>query len=190
MGDLFTYPLSSEIWGTVSDWGMIVVTIVSVALLWRTLKAQEDVMKLQLKATRIANEEYRRNNLPIFTVSYKNIKATIEDQNVTSIIDIEIKLSNSFCRNVNTSITSDNSQLTFRQRDIFHQDVVEENSINRIEVSSLTTFPLFEEVGAILDINITFLDPVENEYIQTSKITIANGLTRVEDYSTPTLVTT
>ena len=43
-------PFQADVWGTVSDWVMIVVTTVTAFAIWFTFREQKEVTKLQLKS--------------------------------------------------------------------------------------------------------------------------------------------
>jgi hypothetical protein len=61
-------PFQSEVWGTVSDWLMILVTIVTAYYLYQTLKSQKIVQEAQSRITIIENERYRHEHFPLFKV--------------------------------------------------------------------------------------------------------------------------
>jgi len=59
---MFQTPLNADVWGTVSDWTIVIVTIFSGALIWNTLKAQID-------SNKISQNNYRLSIFPNFTIS-------------------------------------------------------------------------------------------------------------------------
>lgn len=46
-------PFAADVWGTVSDWAMVVVTIVTAYFIWRTLNSQVAVQKAQSEMLKI-----------------------------------------------------------------------------------------------------------------------------------------
>jgi hypothetical protein len=46
-GDLWHFPFYADVWGTVTDWLMLVVTALTGYLVWQTLKSQLIVLRLQ-----------------------------------------------------------------------------------------------------------------------------------------------
>lgn len=79
----------SEVWGTVSDWYMVIVTLVTAVFLYKTLRSQKDVQKEQTRLFKIEELKYLNSikpkvNLHIFrTPNFDNdnflyqIKCTI-----------------------------------------------------------------------------------------------------------------
>jgi hypothetical protein len=55
--DLFKFPFHADVWGTASEWLMILVTAGTAYLLWRTLKSQKEVQEAQNKLLEI--EQFR-----------------------------------------------------------------------------------------------------------------------------------
>lgn len=108
LGQLWTYMFDVVIWGTVSDWVMIIVTAVTAILLWKTLNAQINVQTLQTKLLKIENERFRSEILPMFDIQIDAPALEIEngeiifDLGFLSIIlnenpalDVTIRISNS-----------------------------------------------------------------------------------------------
>lgn len=66
---LITYLFAPDIWGTVSDWVMIFVTLVTAALLLFTLNSQKDVQRVQTELYRIEDIKFRESIKPILKYS-------------------------------------------------------------------------------------------------------------------------
>jgi len=66
--DLFTYPFIADVWGTFSDWAMVIVTGLTLYFIVKTFRSQQHVQNLQLKMTLIENERYRFEIMPKFNV--------------------------------------------------------------------------------------------------------------------------
>jgi hypothetical protein len=61
-------PFSSEVWGTVSDWVLIIVTFFTALFIYRTLKAQVKVSSDQHQLLNIEQRKYRKMFEPEFSV--------------------------------------------------------------------------------------------------------------------------
>lgn len=61
---LINHFLPPEIWGTVSDWVMILVTSITALFLFRTLKSQREVQKTQNELFRIENIRFKESIKP------------------------------------------------------------------------------------------------------------------------------
>lgn len=71
------YQLIPEVWGTVSDWVMILVTCITAYLLWKTLssqnksiKIQNETLKEQQKITKFESHQYLEKIRPEFKLTY------------------------------------------------------------------------------------------------------------------------
>ncbi len=60
------FPFPAEVWGTVSDWVMIVVTSLTALFLYNTLRSQKDVQKAQNKLLEIEQLRLREDFKPLF----------------------------------------------------------------------------------------------------------------------------
>lgn len=65
---------NAEVWGTVSDWYMVIVTLITAIFLYKTLKSQKDVQKEQNRLFKIEELKYLYSikpkvNLTIFSTS-------------------------------------------------------------------------------------------------------------------------
>ena len=63
--DLFRFPFNSNVWGTASDWIMIVVTFFTAILLVRTFEEQK-------RSNDIQNEKHLKSILPKFVIYQRN----------------------------------------------------------------------------------------------------------------------
>lgn len=66
--EIFKFPFSSDVWGRVSDWVIIAVTILTAYYLYHTLRAQQVI-------TKIANSEYVYRIRPDFDLHVENYSA-------------------------------------------------------------------------------------------------------------------
>jgi hypothetical protein len=63
-------PFQADVWGTFSDWIMIIVTGITAYYLYRTLQSQKEVSILQKKITDIESYKHRMGILPRFKVDF------------------------------------------------------------------------------------------------------------------------
>ena len=66
---LTTLLFTPDIWGTVSDWTMVIVTSATAILLLMTLKPQRDVQRTQYELFRIENIRFKESIKPILKYS-------------------------------------------------------------------------------------------------------------------------
>jgi len=102
--------LDPEIWGTVSDWVMVIVTTFSIYLLYTTLKSQRDVQKMQNELFRIENVRFRESIKPILKFSLSGHFGQSSNQN-EKLITIEVtNEANSLATNI-SRIVAENNEL-------------------------------------------------------------------------------
>lgn len=69
-----------EVWGTVSDWVIIIVTVATAFLLLLTLKSQKEVQRTQNELFRIENIRFRESIKPKLNFSIHAHQAKTEDK--------------------------------------------------------------------------------------------------------------
>jgi len=89
-----------EIYGTISDWVMIIVTTVTAIFLYKTLKSQKEVQQTQTELFKIENLRFKESIKPIlkYSASIDKFKCnednkkilTIEVTNETNSLALEI----------------------------------------------------------------------------------------------------
>lgn len=78
--------LSSGVWGTVSDWVIIIITLISAILLLLTLKSQIEVQKDQNVLHNIEVKRFRKQHIPHIYFTPQHLKFTkIEDLYILEI---------------------------------------------------------------------------------------------------------
>lgn len=58
-------PFSFDVWGSVSDWLVVSVTAATGVLIWKTLKSQTEVLRLQQKQTEMSEVSFRSGTHPL-----------------------------------------------------------------------------------------------------------------------------
>ncbi len=69
-------PFDVSVWGTVGDWVMIFATAITAYYLWKTLKSQHLVQKLQEQVTRFEAMRFENDFMPKFTLTAENENPT------------------------------------------------------------------------------------------------------------------
>jgi len=77
-----------EIWGTVSDWIMLLITLVTAYFLYKTLESQKEVQKIQIDLYKIENIRFKESIKPLLNFSIKKGKTKMENR---SFFLLEIK---------------------------------------------------------------------------------------------------
>jgi len=67
--DLFKFPFHADVWGTASEWVMIIVTMITAYFLWKTLKSQKEVQETQNKLLKIEHLRLREDFKPKLSYS-------------------------------------------------------------------------------------------------------------------------
>lgn len=70
-------PFKAEVWGTVSDWVMVLVTTITAIAIWRTFTSQKNVQDFQALQTSMLMEEHVINFSPEISL----VSAKIESKN-------------------------------------------------------------------------------------------------------------
>lgn len=92
-------PFNADVWGTVSDWVMTVVTAITAIFLWLTLKSQSQVQKDQQEITKIEQFNHRRQLLPSFNLeAFTHEKA--DNQKEFTRVMFTLKVLNNLAKNI------------------------------------------------------------------------------------------
>lgn len=83
---MFGFSFDPTVWGTVSDWVQIGATIVSLYLIYRTLKSQLVVQKTQLDLTQIEVDKYLKDDKPYFILEEFDFSHLIPIQDDPNIV--------------------------------------------------------------------------------------------------------
>jgi len=85
--------LDPAIWGTVSDWLIIILTLLTAIFIYKTLKSQYEVQKMQLEITNIELHKFRDLLRPEINVSFQ------EFDSITNRINFKISVLNRSLKN-------------------------------------------------------------------------------------------
>lgn len=76
--DLFKFPFHADVWGSASEWVMILVTLLTAILLYKTLKSQNEVQQAQNKLLEIEQTRLRQQFRP--DIQYHDFSDSIGDK--------------------------------------------------------------------------------------------------------------
>jgi hypothetical protein len=68
--EVFKFPFLAEVWGTISDWIMILVTTITAYFLYKTLQSQKDVQEAQNELLKIEQIRLREQFKPEIDYRY------------------------------------------------------------------------------------------------------------------------
>ncbi len=90
------YQFNPEIWGTVSDWMIIFITLVTAVFLYKTLRSQQGTQELQANLLKIELQREKTRVMPVFS-----IKPRFEEKDMY----FEIALNDNIAREVEFTFT-------------------------------------------------------------------------------------
>lgn len=175
--DLFYFPFLSSVWGSVSDWALILVTAFTLYFLRKTLKSQLKVQELQLKNTLIENERYRMEHIPKFHIEALNTPYIKDEFEYHTEIILKFELLVSHIKECSIEVISDNSILYPSNKNVYSTTSMGKNYTHELMFRLKSTHSSLETDGMILKLNIKFTDPVSNKYIQQCDITFFENRT-------------
>ena len=79
-----------EIWGTVSDWFMVAVTMLTAYYLYKTLKSQKEVQITQNKLFEIESVRFRESIKPVLKYSISENVITPQERENSKVYTIEV----------------------------------------------------------------------------------------------------
>jgi hypothetical protein len=94
-------PFDAGVWGTVSDWAMVIVTLGTAIVLVKTLRSQKEGQRLQQFITDIESERYRIEYLPKFEIAAGNINNVVIGATIRSTVHFKLKLLENEAKEVN-----------------------------------------------------------------------------------------
>jgi len=157
-GKLRKFPLEAEVWGTVSDWIMLLVTAITAYYLYQTLKSQQEL-------TRIEHFRHREGLKPIFTLETTTVSENLSDTEKIFKLKFDIRCLENNAFNVDLSQTSYDPSYTFHIN--FLKKFMIKKDLNRI-LNVTYTSPNKESIFYIGRIKfvIIYSDADNNRYKQ------------------------
>ncbi|HEY8784409.1 MAG TPA: hypothetical protein VIM16_22480 [Mucilaginibacter sp.] len=141
-----------EIWGTVSDWIMILVTGITGMIIWLTLKEQKKVSSEQQKVTYLQQLQFIVNIQPVFDFPLN--KNGTKDYT-------RIKLIKNFAYNLEI----ENKSTEYGEELFTPRDLIESVPIDRM-IDVFKDNEAHKELHTQININITFKDALQYKYLQ------------------------
>ncbi|KEQ31213.1 hypothetical protein N180_02900 [Pedobacter antarcticus 4BY] len=154
--------------GSVADWVMVGVTIITAIYLILTFRSQRIVQKAQQHITLIENERYRIEHIPIFDLSI----ATEPHGNKINghrilYSKLKIILLKNNARNLYISFHCVDAKINSPYEKRIQLEIIASgNYIHDLELSISTTLERLNQGNLTLDITLTFEDLIGNEYEQ------------------------
>ncbi|WP_158795882.1 hypothetical protein [Pedobacter sp. L105] len=177
-------PFASDVWGTISDWAMVIVTTLTAYYLWKTLKSQLVVQESQVKVTRIESERYRRESLPLFKLSCTTLAPIIDGNNISLNPRLVIKMEENSCKELQLIIDQNPHiniawppQFKFTYEIFYKGDSLQINPVVSISLDRYST------KNTKLGLTIKSKDFVNNRYEQHFSIIFMNGGWNVNNYN-------
>ncbi|WP_439483991.1 hypothetical protein [Cyclobacterium plantarum] len=157
---LFEFPFKAEVWGTVSDWVMVLVTATTAWLLLRTLNEQKKFTKIEL-------ERYARENPPTFA-SRNDLG---NSRNPPNPLKFRVILKNNGLKNL---VISNDFPVGFEiTHDYSNSESLIPDSQVYLTISNKTSPELKDCNGKI---KFEYDDMLNNRYIQVLELKRANSL--------------
>ena len=165
-------PFSAEVWGTVSEWVVAIVTGGTAWLLYQTFKSQISVQRNQQRITDIEGERFRIEYKPILLIDFKSVKNTLSNVNMQSFLHLSLSITKNDCKNLNIIIQQNITSVYKTTLTKGYEEV----KLPIEYVYNLETFNLYFNVSSIAAIFpyeggrvwffIEFDDIIGNKYIQ------------------------
>lgn len=165
---IFFNPL---VWGTVSDWVVVLVTALTARYLWKTLQSQLKVQELQGKITLIENDRYRQEHVPKFKFKIIDHELTKDSNGVSAWFLISIELTNNIAYKVDLKVLPWTSGMVFKQNVDVVQDFVQVGFQEKLRVDTLTPTGEFDMSNGEFSCVLLFSDPAGNNYRHVATIT-------------------
>lgn len=184
--ELFNYPFQANVWGTFSDWVMVIVTALTAVYLIKTFRSQKEVQLLQIKATTIENERYRLENLPIF-----KLETIVGDLDNTGPLfkqhlTLRFTLLNCDVKYCGLAISSPNTTLVANDNNVLSAKNISKDSIHELSFYLKANKSNYDDNGFLLNIKISYIDPVGNRYHQNCRVLLQYSNIEVNTDAVPT----
>jgi hypothetical protein len=184
--DIFKFPFPVEIWGTVSDWIMIIVTTITSYFLYNTLKSQKEVQQAQNKLLEIEQIRLREDFRPNLKYSRftENVRIDKPNKDVVSIA----------VRNISQSIAMNVKPIYFPDDNV-EPIVFKPNPRTLVQnekylsLHFLVNSSIGEYLNCIIKFSIEYEDIAGTKYIQTVFLDLFEGTEEFRTFDPKLLVT-
>lgn len=165
--DLLKFPFLSDVWGSVSDWAMILVTAITARYLYFSLKSQKEIQKMQKRITDIEDFRFRNAMMPKFVAKGNATKYPFNTKD-TIRADYWLELVNSnSAKNIKIKGLLNDDESTFEKE--WNKGIAspEDNKVS-IEYQFNTTN--IQKCAFGYKLNVTFEDMAGHKYHQYIEI--------------------
>lgn len=178
--ELFKFPFISDVWGTASDWVMILVTAITAYFLWKTLNAQTKSIAIQNETlvhqeqiAKIERHKYIENIKPEFELEITNIR-TREVSEATTRLVMDVSLTSKSNKALDVKILSYTNPFFPNKTKFLHseKDVLERNETWSVLFRNAYALNFTEKDGTdafmlAIDFEVKFHDIERNPYSQS-----------------------
>jgi hypothetical protein len=174
---IFSY-FDPDIWGTVSDWFVAIVTSITAYYLYQTLKSQKEVQETQTKLFEIEKTRFLESIKPIlkFTQPIKEQQIITEDTDKSINSIIVTNESNNNALNGSITMLSETKNIEIINRKVFEYFHLRKNS------SLILNFVLHDTKSSenLLSLCFKYQDIANNKYVQYINCDLkSNGYSRI-----------
>lgn len=168
----------ADVWGTVSDWIMILVTIITAGFLYFTLRSQQISLKLQQDLISIEKFNHRVKIMPKFSLKIKIEQYSLNGDIMTLSFSFRLINNNNLAINAIFTITDEEKIIQNIDRNPYKHNKVQPNDV------FLFSNTLVKKVGISqgepvfwiqMDMKVEFSDIEGNKYIQKFSNMIGNS---------------
>jgi len=157
-------PFSSDVWGTVSDWAMVIVTGSTLFYIIRTFKSQYEVQKLQQQSTNIENEKFRIHITPVFELLLIKSEFNFINDEVEIKILLDFRPIQNECLNLKIETTALDSKITSEYIPGKNLDYIALNGHRGLHLTMLAQKKMFDKHGCGISVNFNYSDIISNDY--------------------------
>jgi hypothetical protein len=174
-------PFEATVWGTVSEWSVVILTAVTAFFLIRTFKSQKAVQEIQQTQTKMANERYRIEFRPEFQlapidVNHREIAGTQH-----SVVKFKLKLTQNEA--IDVDIIKGGGiglieTITLAKNNYGHHlplKVVHWNEEYDLFFTIKPNMTLFPTEGCYFFFSLNFKDAIGNPYSELFSVTFKEG---------------
>ncbi|MEJ2905077.1 hypothetical protein WAE58_21710 [Pedobacter panaciterrae] len=155
---------NAEVWGNVSDWAMIAVTLLTAVFLWFTLRSQTKVQDLQAKLTAIEQFKHRRLLFPRFTLEGETNQSEIGEE-IRIIVKFKFVANDNAAFGINLSFDHDKHwELTWDPSQTLDFDKGKGRSFYGTFLPTKTEFGFYM---GFITFNLKFADEYNTQYNQS-----------------------
>jgi len=171
--EMFHFPYSASIWGSIADWIMIIVTALTAWFLWKTFQSQIMIQQMQQKQLDIEYYKHKKDIMPRFDFQVK------KSIGKNTILNLDI-----FCRDAQAHIKE---IICHKTESVDKKLTILENKSMHANSALGYSLQVNKEINFNVSISINYTDRDKNSYHQYLLIFDVEGKVNIHT-SIPTLV--